>query len=99
MRAVLKGLSHIHARNIVHRDLKPRNILIDKEREVLKIIDFGLAKKADSAQEEGYVIGTLDFVAPEIYKMGASKESYKAPCDIWAAGLICYNLLAGYNPM
>lgn len=45
------------------------------------------------------MIGTLDFVAPEIYRMEGSKESYKSPCDIWAAGLICYNLLAGFNPM
>ena len=99
MRDLFKGLTHIHANGIVHRDLKPANILIDTDKHLVKIIDFGLSKRTVSDQVTHSLIGTLEFIAPEVFDSDEEDDPYDAPCDIWAAGLICFQLLAGKNPM
>ena len=67
MYGIMSGLSHIHGNGITHRDLKPQNILIDQEKQVLKIIDFGLSKKNSEAHEAGLMIGTVDYITPEVF--------------------------------
>jgi serine/threonine protein kinase len=99
IRALFRGLSHIHANGIVHRDLKPANILIDTDKHLVKIIDFGLSKRTVSDQVSHTLIGTLEYIAPEVFDSDEEDDPYDAPCDVWAAGLICFQLLAGKNPM
>ena len=99
MKAITSGLAHIHANGVVHRDLKLENVLIDEDKKVIKIIDFGLSKKTAQSHESGLLIGTMDYIAPEIFYKRGSPNAYAPPCDMWALGLIGYKLFSGINPM
>ena len=91
MRGVLSGLKHLHANKIVHRDLKPANILMHDGEP--KIADFGTSRLLSSLQQTNVAAGTPLYMSPESF--GRSK----APCiDIWAAGVIFYQLLSGRLP-
>src|SRR5262249_37851439 len=109
---IAAGLGAAHAMGIVHRDVKPRNVmLIEGERDVVKIIDFGLAKLAlkrfspvaavqESFAEEkitasGAVFGTIAYLAPEA---ALGMDTVDARADLYAVGLILYELLAGKHP-
>jgi eukaryotic-like serine/threonine-protein kinase len=99
------ALAHAHARGIVHRDLKSSNALITPEGRA-KVLDFGLAKRlASSEQDEetrselslteaGAVVGTVPYMAPEVLR-GAPAD---ARSDIWALGIILYEMAAGQRP-
>jgi serine/threonine protein kinase len=67
---VILGLESLHRRGYLHRDIKPQNVLVKEEKglKVFKIADFGFTKKAINV--EGTVLGTEQFMAPEIYKQG-----------------------------
>jgi serine/threonine protein kinase len=99
---VLRGLEHAHYVGIVHRDLKPENIFVTKDfhgDEVIKIVDFGIAKLIDEQGSEkltrqGIVFGTPRYMAPEQAAGGKIDER----TDLYAAGLILYELLAGHSP-
>ena len=103
-RQILRGLEHAHAAGIVHRDLKPENIMLverDGQRDVVKILDFGIAKvtaAADRAGEAltqaGVIFGTPEYLSPE----QALGEAVDARADIYAAGVILYEMLAGRRP-
>ena len=98
MRALCSGLNHIHSNGVVHRDIKLANILVDSKQEQLKIIDFGMAKKMNSNQEGGLLIGTIEYVSPEIFRTRGAPRAYAPPCDMWAVGIIMYQLFTGLNP-
>ena len=99
MRQVCEGIQHIHANGIVHRDLKPPNILIDAEKRCVKIIDFGLAKINSINHKSGLLIGTLDYIAPEIITTRGKPSAYAPPCDIWALGIMMFLLFSGKSLM
>ena len=67
---VILGLESLHRRGYLHRDIKPQNVLVKEEKglKVFKIADFGFTKKATNV--EGTVLGTEQFMAPEICKQG-----------------------------
>uniref|UniRef100_A0A3Q0RCU2 mitogen-activated protein kinase n=1 Tax=Amphilophus citrinellus TaxID=61819 RepID=A0A3Q0RCU2_AMPCI len=86
---MLKGLKYIHSAGIIHRDLKPGNLAINPDCE-LKILDFGLARQADS-EMTGYVV-TRWYRAPEVI---LNWMHYTQTVDIWSAGCIMAEMLLG----
>jgi serine/threonine-protein kinase len=103
---LLAGLDAAHAAGIVHRDLKPANLFLVPrpkrlggagERERVIVLDFGVAKIAGSAIEPStgaYVLGTPRYLAPEQVLGGA----VDARTDVYAAGLVLYEMLTGSSP-
>eukprot|EP00164_Ancoracysta_twista_P000682 GFYU01000904.1.p1 GENE.GFYU01000904.1~~GFYU01000904.1.p1 ORF type:complete len:341 (-),score=124.09 GFYU01000904.1:360-1382(-) len=101
-RALLDGLSYIHAKDIVHRDLKPENLLMsDKTHfDEVKLADFGLSKLMDNDQQLKTACGTPHYIAPEILDraFGSTSGGYGPEVDMWSAGVILYIVLCGYPP-
>ncbi|HEY1550526.1 MAG TPA: serine/threonine-protein kinase [Kofleriaceae bacterium] len=102
---VAKALAHAHAANIVHRDLKPENIVVTLQGTV-KVLDFGIATLFASKQKEpaasdsgsgrmASIAGTLPFMSPE--QLGMDEVDHRS--DIWALGIIMWELLAGKHPL
>jgi Tol biopolymer transport system component/predicted Ser/Thr protein kinase len=90
------ALDHAHERGVIHRDLKPSNILLDKDRNAY-LADFGIARVAQRQSDltGSRIIGTPPYVAPEIVRKG---EPVTFSVDIYALGVITYELLTGEPP-
>ena len=90
-----EGLRHAHERNIIHRDIKSANIMIKKNGQA-KIMDFGLAKLADTTvlTKEGTTVGTIAYMSPE---QGRGK-SVDGRTDIWSLGVVMFEITAGQLP-
>uniref|UniRef100_A0A8B9GSH2 mitogen-activated protein kinase n=1 Tax=Astyanax mexicanus TaxID=7994 RepID=A0A8B9GSH2_ASTMX len=86
---MLRGLKYIHSAGIIHRDLKPGNLAVNQNCE-LKILDFGLARQADS-EMTGYVV-TRWYRAPEVI---LNWMHYSQTVDIWSVGCIMAEMLLG----
>jgi serine/threonine-protein kinase len=97
---VLSALYAAHEKNVIHRDLTPRNIFIvrapDGSRKV-KVIDFGIAKFVGGAAytAKGDIFGTLNYMSPEQCNSAACLDHRT---DIWAVGVILYEMLTGKCP-
>lgn len=91
--AVCAGLEHAHEAGVLHRDIKPANILLGKNA-VPKIGDFGLAR-VNGVTEEGVIFGTPGYAAPEVL---AFPDKVDARTDIFAVGVMFYELLTGHMP-
>ncbi|XP_026782289.3 myosin light chain kinase, smooth muscle [Pangasianodon hypophthalmus] len=95
MRQILEGVLYLHRKNIVHLDLKPENIVcLNATGTLIKIIDFGLARKLEPGKPLKVMHGTPEFVAPEV----VSYEPVGLATDMWSIGVICYILLSGESP-
>ena len=94
---ICEALDYIHSQGVVHRDLKPENIMVDTEDRV-KLIDFGIASLAGARRltfgKLSQVVGTPDYISPEQVK----GKRGDARSDIYAAGVMLYEMLTGTTP-
>ncbi len=110
IRQVCDAVHHAHQRGILHRDIKPSNVLVAEldGRAVPKVIDFGVAKALDASDRgadrsrttsmgtgAGVIVGTPDFMSPE----QAAGEDVDIRTDVYAIGVVLYELLVGVTPM
>lgn len=102
VRQVLAAVAHGHAKGVVHRDLKPDNILVDESGRA-KVIDFGVARatgadvRASTAlTRTGTILGTLAYMSPE--QLSGRPDQVDARTDVYALGVVLYELLCGAHP-
>jgi tetratricopeptide (TPR) repeat protein/predicted Ser/Thr protein kinase len=98
---ICEAVEHAHQRGIIHRDLKPGNILVEESGQP-KILDFGLARVTDGDMQAtrqtdmGQLLGTLAYMSPE--QVTADPLALDTRSDVYALGVILYELLAGRLP-
>src|SRR5580692_1727203 len=98
---VCEAVDHAHSRGIIHRDLKPGNILVDDTAQP-KVLDFGVARITDCdahatrQTDLGQLVGTLAYMSPE--QVLADSLELDTRSDVYALGVILYELLAGRLP-
>src|SRR5882724_4229958 len=95
MQQTCRALEAAHSAGIIHRDLKPQNIMRDKTGRIL-VMDFGLARtlEGDGMTQTGALVGTMDYMSPE----QALGKDLDQRSDLFALGLIFYELLTGKMP-
>lgn len=94
MKQLLAALDYSHKHGVVHRDIKPANIMVLAGMKI-KVMDFGIARiQASSLTQVGTLIGTPTHIAPEQLR----GEAADSRADLWAAGVILYELLTGHGP-
>ncbi len=98
------ALAEAHAHGIVHRDLKPSNLMVartdDAPEPILKVLDFGIAKaphglEIASLTQSAVILGTPAYMSPEQMR---SARRVDARSDIWALGVVLYELVEGHRP-
>ena len=89
------GLAAAHAAGVIHRDMKPQNVLVG-ERNMVKIIDFGLAKATATAgmTATGLILGTPHYMSPEQVR----GRDVDARSDVYSVGALAFHLLTGRPP-
>uniref|UniRef100_A0A7E4ZXS2 ANK_REP_REGION domain-containing protein n=1 Tax=Panagrellus redivivus TaxID=6233 RepID=A0A7E4ZXS2_PANRE len=95
IKQILNGIRHLHTNYVVHLDIKPENLMLRKKGETqLKLIDFGLSRHIYPGTPVKDMIGTPEFVAPEV----VNYEPLSPATDMWALGVVTYILLSGVSP-
>ncbi|MBM4321575.1 MAG: serine/threonine protein kinase, partial [Deltaproteobacteria bacterium] len=102
LRQICDSLAEAHAKGLVHRDLKPDNVFLlqsEGSPDFVKVLDFGIAKRLDESPEqalttEGQVLGTAAYLAPEV----AMGRTVTPAADIYALGVLLFEMLAGQRP-
>jgi serine/threonine protein kinase len=100
MRQVLSGLAHAHEQGVIHRDIKPANIMLTPKAPLgvhARILDFGLARMlgGSTSLSNGVAVGTPSYMAPE----QARGDALDARVDIYAAGVVLFEMLTGKKPL
>ena len=93
---LLDAIAYAHSQGIIHRDVKPQNVMLGDDGHV-KVMDFGIAHLMDSdtLTGDGDVIGTIAYMSPE----QAAGRRVQPPSDVYSAGMVLYELLAGAHPL
>ncbi|TNJ28877.1 Kinase, NEK [Giardia muris] len=94
LREMASGLAYLHERGLVHRDLKPGNIFLAPNGRLV-LADFGLVRDAARSRRMSTVAGTELYMAPELYD---PEPQYSFPVDVWALGVMGYELCTGRLP-
>lgn len=84
------AVKYLHSVEVVHRDLKPENVLLDNHFNV-KICDFGFAFRKDLEKSHQSIVGTLEYLSPEV----ANEEPQTEKVDIWTLGILLFELITG----
>ncbi|XP_028843704.1 serine/threonine kinase 17a like isoform X2 [Denticeps clupeoides] len=93
---ILTGVAFLHNNNVVHLDLKPQNLLLTSTQPLgdIRIVDFGLSRRIDAHMEVREILGTPEYVAPEILNF----EPISTATDMWSIGVLTYVMLTGESP-
>jgi serine/threonine-protein kinase len=90
-----RALDYAHRQGVVHRDIKPANVMLDLANDVLKVMDFGIARIADGSRTRtGLVLGTPSFMSPE--QLAGLKVDGRS--DLYSLGAMIYQLLTAHLP-
>ncbi|KAE8538264.1 hypothetical protein D1P53_005604 [Cryptococcus gattii VGV] len=98
---ICRAMAYTHSKGITHRDLKPENILLTKEHEgtrIVKIADFGLAKMIHTNTMLVSMVGTPQYLAPEIVMQTDQQPGYENVVDSWSVGIIVYSMMTKALP-
>ncbi len=104
IRQVASALHAAHGVGIIHRDIKPANIFLCNEQNadgtpLVKVVDFGLSKMLDSAEQlttVGLIIGTAEYMSPEATQADPAEVDVRT--DVWSLGVVAYRMLTGKPP-
>lgn len=92
IKQIFKGLHYLYKENVIHRDIKPNNILIHSN--IIKICDFGFAKKREDNDMMNTFCGSPLYMAPEIFKL----SNYTHKTDIWSLGVVIFEIIYKKHP-
>lgn len=89
IKQILLAVRHLHSLHIVHLDIKPENVMLKQRGDSqIKIIDFGLSREIEPGAVVKDMVGTPEFVAPEV----VNYEALSPATDMWAVGVVTYIL-------
>jgi serine/threonine protein kinase len=100
MKQLVEAVAYMHACHVIHRDIKPENLLLGADGSV-KVADFGAAIHAPPPHHRRTTLcGTPEYLAPELARelAGQGRPNYDHLVDVWALGVLCYELLTGKTP-
>lgn len=88
---ILSGLEYLHGKHIVHRDVKPANVLL--QNDTPRLADFGISRGLATKDFSSSIVGTESYMSPEAFEGVRSVQT-----DVWSAGVVLYQMLAGFLP-
>ncbi|KAL1410134.1 hypothetical protein Q8F55_004137 [Vanrija albida] len=100
-RQLVLSLEYLHHNGVTHRDIKPENILFSKDRDLVKLADFGVSEMFEAKTNDDRIRtqgGSPAFLSPEAFTASTSTAVHGRPVDIWALGVTLYCMLTGTLP-
>ncbi|XP_055540814.1 inhibitor of nuclear factor kappa-B kinase subunit alpha isoform X2 [Wyeomyia smithii] len=96
LRSLRNAISCLHSLKITHRDIKPENIVLKQEgnRTVYKLTDLGYAKALDKQSLNASLVGTVEYIAPDLIYC----DRYNCSVDYWSMGIIAFEIICGIRP-